>query len=86
MTYDFGGFPPIKGKLTWEGSTDERVVYRIYRQVDGPDEKIGEVTGETEIVVSNITLLSPNYFYVVPYNPLTKMEGKPSKTVELSLK
>lgn len=86
VAYEFGGFPPIKGKVTWESSNDERVMYRIYREVDGIDEKVGEVVGGTEFIIQDITLLSPNYFYVVPYNPLTKMEGERSETVELSFK
>lgn len=85
-TYEFGGFPPVKGKLTWEGSKVQRVVYRIYRETDGIAERVGEVVGETEFIVSNIKLLSPNRFYIVPYNPLTKLEGNPSPTVELPFK
>ncbi|MFC0300703.1 PBP1A family penicillin-binding protein [Virgibacillus soli] len=81
----FGGMTIVKGKLTWSGSDDERVVYRIYRKQDEIDEMIGEVTGITEYDIRDFSLLSKNMYYVVPYDPLTKLEGKPSEIVELSL-
>lgn len=83
--YIFGGFPLIKGKISWSGSSDDRVVYRIYRKQEGIDEQIGEVTGKQEFVIDQVTLLETNHFYVVPYDPLTKIEGEPSITIKLSL-
>lgn len=85
VKYVFGGLPLIKGKISWAGSGDDRVVYRIYRRESDIDEKIGEVVGQTEFEIGQVTLLQANYFYVVPYNPLTKIEGEPSKIVELSM-
>src|SRR5699024_8366125 len=85
VKYVFGGFPLIKGEISWTGSSDERVIYRIYKKEPDLDKKIGEVVGETAFKINDVTLLKSNYFYIVPYNPLTDMEGEPSETVELSM-
>lgn len=85
VKYIFGGFSIIKGKLTWEGSTDERVVYRIYEQKDGRNEQIGEVTGDKEFIIDRVSLLKSSFYYVIPYDPLTEMEGEPSTLIELSI-
>ncbi|SHG73389.1 transglycosylase domain-containing protein [Ornithinibacillus halophilus] len=81
----FGGFRLVKGKITWDSSGDDRVVYRIYKEQQGTDERIGEVTGENEFEVKNVSIFQSHRYYVVPYNPLTKMEGQRSEVVELSL-
>lgn len=83
--YTFGGISLVKGKLTWTGSTDDRVVYRIYREKPGINERVGEVKGKTEFEIANLSLLQSNYYYIVPYDPLTKLEGKRSEAVELSI-
>src|SRR5699024_7275949 len=51
LTYTFGGSSPITGKLTWTGSDDDRIVYRIYRETPHIDERIGEVKGKTEFMI-----------------------------------
>lgn len=85
--YVFGIFPSIKGKLTWQvNNDDDRIIYRIYHEKDGVDERIGEVVGETEFVLDDISLFMENYYYVVPYNPLTKIEGEPSSSIKLTFK
>ncbi|GAA0596364.1 transglycosylase domain-containing protein [Virgibacillus siamensis] len=81
----FGGFSFFQGKLNWTGSQDERIVYRIYREEKGIDERVGEVKGKSEYIIDSVNLFRPSAYYVVPYNPLTKMEGKKSNTVEISL-
>ncbi|WP_067729783.1 transglycosylase domain-containing protein [Oceanobacillus damuensis] len=81
--YQLGGFSLIRGKLTWDGSDDDRVVYRIYQQREGIDKRIGEVTGKTEYTINN-ALFGNNKFYVVAYDPLTKLEGGRSEIVELN--
>ncbi|WP_174616229.1 transglycosylase domain-containing protein [Virgibacillus ihumii] len=81
----FGGFSLFQGKLNWTGSSDNRVVYRIYREEEGIDERVGEVKGKSEYVIDNLNLFRSSAYYVVPYNPLTKIEGKKSNTVEISL-
>ncbi len=83
VSYQFGSLPFGKGKLTWQGSNDERVIYRIYREKEGIDERIGEVEGKREFVIDNALFHSKSY-YIVPYNPLTKTEGKRSESVKLS--
>ncbi|AXI08735.1 penicillin-binding protein [Oceanobacillus zhaokaii] len=82
-SYEFGGFSIIKGKLSWQGSDDERVIYRIYREEDGIDTRVGEIEGETEFIIDN-ALFKSNRYYIVPYDPLTKLEGIRSETIELS--
>ncbi|MGM8366085.1 PBP1A family penicillin-binding protein [Virgibacillus sp. W0181] len=84
-TYTFGGRSILRGKLTWDSSTDDRVVYRIYKEKDGVDERIGEVTGENEFIIENIALFKKERYYIVPYDPLTKMEGTHSDVVELKM-
>ncbi|WP_370642465.1 hypothetical protein [Virgibacillus salidurans] len=80
--YSFG--PLFQGKLSWQGSADDRVVYRIYREQEGVDERVGEVEGETEFEIDTLGLFGSNAYYVVPYDPLTKLEGGRSSTVSLS--
>lgn len=81
----FGGFSLVKGKLTWSGSEDERVIYRIYKEQAGIDERIGEVEGQNEFIIEDLPLFRTTRYYVVPYNPLTKVEGTRSNTVNFSL-
>lgn len=83
--YSFGGFTLFKGKLEWSSSADDRVVYRIYREEAGFDKRVGEVEGKTEFTVKGLNIFKPSNYYIVPYNPLTKLEGKKSNTVELSI-
>lgn len=80
----FGGFSILQGKLSWKGSDDDRVVYRIYEQTDGLPEKVGEVTGQTTYTVKGLNLLKERSYFIVPYDPLTKMEGKRSEFVQMS--
>lgn len=44
----------IHVKLTWTPSTDERVVYHIYRESGNGPKKIGEVTGEGSYRVNSV--------------------------------
>lgn len=80
-----GGPGFIQGKLEWTGSDDERVTYFIYREKPGIDEKVGEVEGDTEYVMTGFSLFRSHAYYVVPYDPLMQMEGERSESVELSL-
>ncbi len=82
-SYTFGGFSLVQAKLTWKGSNDDRVVYRIYRVEDGIDEWVAEVEGQSEYTISNALFQSKQY-YITAYDPLTKLEGKRSNIVELS--
>lgn len=81
--YQFGGFSLVQGKLTWEGSDDERVHYRIYLEKPGIDKRIGEVQGVTAYTI-NHALFRGSAYYVVAYDPLTKLEGGRSEVVELN--
>ncbi len=84
-TLSFGSLTLIKGKLTWTSSPDDRVVYRIYRVENGQDAKVGEVTGKGSYQLDRVKLFDEEVYYVVPYNPLTKLEGEPSNRVKVSL-
>ncbi|WP_080874088.1 transglycosylase domain-containing protein [Oceanobacillus timonensis] len=79
-SYTFGGFAMVKGKLTWEGSTDDRVIYRVYKEEEGNDELVGEVEGENEFIVDDVWFRNETY-YVVPVDPITSMEGSRSASV-----
>ncbi|SES70077.1 penicillin-binding protein 2A [Oceanobacillus limi] len=83
-SYEFSGLSFVKGKITWDGSADERVVYRVYQDNPGVDERIGEVTGTSEYIIDHVPLFQSSRYYVVPYDPLTKLEGDHSDKVELS--
>lgn len=73
----------VRAKLTWTPSPDDRVVYRIYKNGSSEDELVGEVTGQGEYAIEGVGLFSEASYYVVPYNPLTKIEGNPSNEVEV---
>ena len=83
-SYIFGGLKLVKGKLEWTGSDDDRVVYQIYEEKKDGDEKIGEVVGQNEFVIDNISIFRKNTYYIVPYDPIANMEGKKSNTVYLT--
>jgi len=82
-SYAFSGLKLVKGKLTWKGPDDDRIVYHIYERKKGNDEKRGEVTGNTHFFIDNVSLLKTNYFYIL-YDPLTGREDELSVIVELS--
>ncbi|MFC7391693.1 transglycosylase domain-containing protein [Scopulibacillus cellulosilyticus] len=75
------GMPAVK--LTWTPLKDDRIVYRIYHIKDGTKTEIGEVTGKGEYVADYINPLHTGSFEVVPYNPQTKHEGKPSSKAKV---
>src|SRR5699024_7826799 len=81
-SYEFGGLSLVRARLTWDGLADSRVVYRIYEERDGIDARVGEVEGETEFVI-NHALFKNKKYYIVAYDPLTKLEGSKSETVRL---
>ncbi|GAB3790110.1 transglycosylase domain-containing protein [Virgibacillus kimchii] len=82
-TYAFGSLSLVQGILKWQGSDDDRVVYRIYEERDGIDKRVGEIEGETEYTIDRALFNSGSY-YVVPFNPLTKEEGKRSPAVSFA--
>lgn len=80
----FGGFSLFNSKLEWTEAEDDRIVYRIYREEEGVDERMGEVEGDNEYTIERIPIFGSSRYYVVPYDPLTKTEGQKSNTVDLS--
>ena len=81
----FGGLKLIKGKLAWNKSVDERIVYRIYEEKSGEDKLIKELLNEKEFIVDDLSVFKNRHFYVVPFNPLTGEEGNKSNIVALSM-
>lgn len=81
-SYEFGGFSLVRAKITWDVLEDDRVVYRIYQERDGIDKRVGEVVGEAEFVINN-ALFKHNRYYIVAYDPLTKLESLKSETVDI---
>ncbi|MGP4106607.1 transglycosylase domain-containing protein [Virgibacillus sp. L01] len=82
--YSIGGFSLFKGKLQWTPAKDKRVVYHVYREKEGVDERIAKVEG-SKFTVDNISIFKATSYYVVPYDPLTKLEGQKSNTITLSI-
>lgn len=80
--YEFGGVSLVRGKITWDGLDDDRVIYRIYEERKGIDRRIGEVEGKNEFMIDNV-LFKRNKYYVVAYDPLTKLESLKSESVSL---
>src|SRR5699024_1679225 len=76
-----GGKRFLQGEISWNGSEDDRVIYRIYKEKPGINERVGQVEGENEFIITGLSLLHSNSYYIVPYDPLTKMEGKRSEAV-----
>ncbi|MBY6037960.1 PBP1A family penicillin-binding protein [Fictibacillus nanhaiensis] len=79
---DFG-MPSVK--LSWTPSKDERLQYKIYSVNEGETTYLDTVKGQGEFTASGKNLFTLPDFYVVPYNPLTKEEGRPSNVVSISL-
>lgn len=84
VEYTYGWWPLVKGKLTWSGSTDERVVYNIYEQKDSGIQKVGQVTGELSFTIEDVSIMKERSYFIIPFDPLTGREGDPSETVVLS--
>jgi penicillin-binding protein 2A len=81
-SYEIGGFSVIRARVSWDPLEDDRVIYRIYEERDGIDKRVGEVQGESEFIINN-ALFKGKAYYVVAYDPLTKLESKKSETVTL---
>ncbi len=84
VSFIFGGFSLIKGKVEWTAQEDERIIYRIYEVQEDADALVGEVEGENSFVLDDISVWSPGFYYVVPYDGLTGTEGPASDAIQLS--
>src|SRR5690625_950824 len=82
--YTYSWWPLVKGKLTWSGSADKRVVYNIYEQKDSGIQKIGQVTGEQSFEIEDVSIINERSYFIIPFDPLTGREGERSETVILS--
>jgi penicillin-binding protein, 1A family len=69
--------------LTWKGSTDRRITYRIYAEEQGKTTYKGEVTGKNQFRIDFVNPLSKATYYVIPYNPQTGRSGPASPKVEV---
>ncbi|WP_226576788.1 transglycosylase domain-containing protein [Halobacillus litoralis] len=81
---DFSGLALLRGNLTWSTPEDGRIVYRIFREEEGEDVKVGEVTGKGKFKVNAFGVFDQTEYYVVPFDPLTGKEGQPSNSVQLN--
>src|SRR5699024_10188435 len=45
-----GGKRFLQGEISWNGSEDDRVIYRIYKEKPGINERVGQVEGENEFI------------------------------------
>ncbi|MCG5102008.1 transglycosylase domain-containing protein [Oceanobacillus alkalisoli] len=81
--YEWGGFSLVRGKISWDPLHDDRAVYRVYEERDGIDRRVGEVQGESEYVIDH-ALFKHKKYYVVTYDPFTKLESRKSETVILN--
>jgi penicillin-binding protein 2A len=66
--------------LNWTPADDRRIVYRIYEKMGDKLLPIGSVTGKGRYQIQYVNLFSKLEFVVIPFNPQTKREGKPSNT------
>ncbi|WP_239984801.1 transglycosylase domain-containing protein [Sporolactobacillus pectinivorans] len=69
--------------LSWSGSSDKRIVYKIYSEENGKTTYKGEVTGQNQYRIDFVNPLSNVAYYVIPYNPQTGMQGPASDKVEV---
>jgi penicillin-binding protein 2A len=76
------GMPSVK--LNWTPSKDKRLQYKVYAVNEGETTLLDTVKGKGEFVASGKHLFTLPDFYLVPYNPLTKEEGRPSNVVSIS--
>ncbi|WP_133579280.1 transglycosylase domain-containing protein [Aureibacillus halotolerans] len=84
MHNDFHIFDWNRKRLSWTPQSDKRVVYRIYEKTNDYLQLIGQVTGQGSYSISSVSAFFEGSFYVVPYNPLTELEGTPSNIVHMS--
>ncbi|HLS06483.1 MAG TPA: PBP1A family penicillin-binding protein [Bacillota bacterium] len=82
--YIYNWWPFVQGKLSWSGSTDERIIYNVYEQKASGTEKIGQVTGESSFIIEDVSIMNERSYFIVPFDPLTGREGERSETVTLS--
>ncbi|MCF6136195.1 PBP1A family penicillin-binding protein [Alkalihalobacillus berkeleyi] len=83
--YAFNRFGVPGMRLSWKASDDNRLMYKIYMRTDNGDQKIDTVVGKGSYTVVSPKLFTFPEFYVVPYNPLTKQDGKRSNIISTSL-
>ncbi|MCA1030926.1 PBP1A family penicillin-binding protein [Bacillus timonensis] len=83
--FSFKPFRFFTVKLKWTPSQDERVQYRVYEKRADSVKLIETVTGVGFLELGNVNIFSAPTYYVVPYNPQTKREGKQSNTVQPQL-
>ncbi|MGL4523298.1 MAG: transglycosylase domain-containing protein [Bacilli bacterium] len=67
--------------ITFTASSDERVVYRLYRLKDGKRKLVDEVIGVNVIDIPFMDALTKATYEVVPYDRITGLEGTPSNGV-----
>ncbi|MCP8615521.1 transglycosylase domain-containing protein [Salirhabdus salicampi] len=79
----FSLFSGISVQLSWSGSSDERIIYRVYEEKAGQDRVVGQVIGESLLIDNEIGILDVPTYYVIPYNPYTNKAGETSNRVKV---
>ncbi|MFG6120451.1 transglycosylase domain-containing protein [Thalassobacillus sp. B23F22_16] len=83
VKFEVGGSSLIRGRLSWTPGEDDRIVYHIYKEEPGVDTRVGEVKGDGAFTVEIKNVFKRHTYYVVPYDPYTKMEGQQSNRAVL---
>ncbi|MET1248182.1 PBP1A family penicillin-binding protein [Sporolactobacillus sp. STCC-11] len=71
-------------QLTWNAGSDDRIVYRVYSELDGKRTLKGEVKGKNTFRINFVNPMSKENYYVVPYNTQTDKIGNASPSVEIN--
>ncbi|WP_254434169.1 transglycosylase domain-containing protein [Halobacillus sp. Marseille-Q1614] len=80
----FGGWSLFSDQITWTPGEDKRVIYRIYRLEEDSRQMVGRVTGKGEVNVSGTDVFGETSYVVVPFDPLTGLEGEASNVVTIN--
>lgn len=73
--FSFGLFDGLFVELTWTASEDARIVYHIYKKVNGNSEYVGRVKGKGRYIDHSVDYINNPTYYIVPINPLNDQNG-----------
>ncbi|TFB22077.1 penicillin-binding protein [Filobacillus milosensis] len=76
--FSFGFLDGLFIEVTWTASEDERIVYQVYKEVNGKREYVGKTTGKGRYIDHKVDYLDNPSYFVVPVNPLNEQNGSPS--------
>ncbi|GEL78378.1 transglycosylase domain-containing protein [Tenuibacillus multivorans] len=76
--FSYGLFDGLYIDITWTPSQDERVIYHVYKEVNGDREYVGQTTGKGRYIDHAVDYLDNPTYYVIPMNPINEQQGQPS--------